>query len=56
MININVLCYLFGHKMKFDGGRVCPKGNIDCSQPVFKCSRNGCDTYRYQNCLKTCEA
>ncbi len=35
------ICLVHGHDFKFDGGRPCPVGEIDCSEPVEICKRCG---------------
>lgn len=39
-------CRSVGHAWDTDGGRSCPKfEGVDCSQPVFRCTR--CGEYDY---------
>lgn len=35
----------FGHDWQHEGGRPCPRGVENCSQPVFVCSRCGAQDY-----------
>ena len=34
---IDLICRVFNHKWNLQGGRLCPKGNSNCSQSVYRC-------------------
>lgn len=56
----NSLCSVDGHDWQTDGGRCCPKGHEDCSQPVYVCGRCGLSDYgdrggpAYHECFNRC--
>jgi len=47
-------CTLFGHKMEFGGGSMCPYGISDCSQAVYECQRKLCGAVEHR-CDEYCD-
>ncbi len=42
-----ILCDGINHQWEMVGGRPCPKGYSDCSQPVYQCEIASCGEYDY---------